>query len=36
LANSEDEEIAEAADEAMTMAEVASDEEDEDEDEWIN
>jgi hypothetical protein len=38
LADSEDEEIAEAADEAMAMAEVASDEEDdeEEEDEWIN
>jgi hypothetical protein len=36
LANSEDEEIAEAADEAMAEAEVASDEEDNEEDEWIN
>jgi hypothetical protein len=38
LADSEDEEIAEAADEAIAEAEVASDEEDdeEEEDEWIN
>jgi hypothetical protein len=36
LADSEDEEIAEAADEAMAEAEVASDEEDDEEDEWIN
>ena len=36
LADSEDEEIAEAADEAMAEAEVASDEEDGEEDEWIN
>jgi hypothetical protein len=36
LADSGDEEIAEAAEEAMAMAEVASDEEDDDEDEWIN
>jgi hypothetical protein len=35
LADSDDEEIAEAAEEAMAMAEVASDEED-DEGEWIN
>jgi hypothetical protein len=35
-ADSEDEEIAEAADEAMAEAEVASDEEDDEEDEWIN
>jgi hypothetical protein len=36
LADSEDEEIAEAADEAMMEAEVASDEEDDEGDEWIN
>lgn len=36
LADSEDEEIAEAADEAMAMAEVVSDEEDDVEDDWIN
>jgi hypothetical protein len=36
LADSGDEEIAEAAEEAMAMAEVASDEEADDEDEWIN
>jgi hypothetical protein len=36
LADSEDEEIAEAADEAMAEAEAASDEEDDEEDEWIN
>jgi hypothetical protein len=35
LADSEDEEIAEAADEAMAEAEVASEEEDDEEDEWI-
>jgi hypothetical protein len=36
LADSEDEEIAEAADEAMAMAEVVSEEEDDVEDDWIN
>jgi hypothetical protein len=36
LADSKDEEIAEAADEAMMEAEVASDEEDDEGDEWIN
>ena len=38
LANSDDKEIAEAADEAMGMAEAPSDEEDDDEvgSEWIN
>ena len=36
LADSDDEEIAEAADEAMAEAEIASGEEDAEEDEWIN
>ena len=36
LADSEDEEISEAANEAMAEAEVASDGEDDEEDEWIN
>jgi len=36
LADSDDEEIAEAADEAMSMAEAASGEEDDEEVEWIN
>jgi hypothetical protein len=37
LADSDDEEIAEAAEEAMAEAEIASGEEDDDEeDEWIN
>ena len=36
LADSDDEEIAEAADEAMAEAEIASGEEDDEEDEWIN
>jgi hypothetical protein len=36
LAESDDEEIAEAVDEAMAAAEVPSGEEDDEEDEWIN
>ena len=36
LADSDDEEIAEAANEAMVEAEAASDEEDDEEEEWIN
>jgi len=36
LADSDDEEIAEAADEAMAEAEMASGQEDDEEDEWIN
>jgi HEAT repeat protein len=36
LADSEDEEIAEAAGEAIAAAEVVSDEEDDEEDKWIN
>jgi hypothetical protein len=36
LADSDDEEIAEAADEAMAEAEIASGEEDYEDDEWIN
>jgi len=36
LADSMDEEIAEAVDEAMAEGEMFSDEEDDDEDEWIN
>jgi len=36
LADSDDEEIAEAANEAMAEAEIASGEEDDEEDEWIN
>jgi len=36
LADSDDEEIAEAIAEAMATAEVPTDEEDDEEDEWIN
>jgi hypothetical protein len=36
LTNSDDEEIAEAVEEAVALADVASDEEDGEEDEWIH
>ena len=36
LADSDDEEIAEAIDEAMAAAKVSTDEEDNEEDEWVN
>jgi hypothetical protein len=36
LADSDDEEIAEAIDEAMAAAKVSTDEEDDEEDEWVN
>jgi hypothetical protein len=36
LADSDDEEIAEAIDEAMAAAKVPTDEEDDEEDEWVN